>query len=345
MNLKEQLFALSAAAGPSGKEDEAARLGAAFLSPLVDRLDCDPLGNIMGWRFSDRENARTLLIDAHLDEVSLIVTGQDEGYLRFIPCNGAVDPRILPGLRVRILAETPIEGIITCLPPHVLSAEERERPFSVDILRIDTGLTPEEAERLAPIGTRIVYGTKPFSMGEHRVCGKSLDNRACFAMLLRTAELLAGQDLPVNVCFTGSVQEESGLTGIKTAAYTAAPDFALVTDATFGSTPDSPKADTFPLNCGPVIGIGPILHRRLTEQLMVCARRLQIPFEREFSARNTGTNAMQTQISRMGVPTMQISVPLRYMHTPLEVIDLRDLEQSARLIAEFVLSAGEGAML
>lgn len=345
MNLKEQLFALSAAAGPSGKEDEVTELAASLLTPYVDRLERDQLGNIMGWRISDHPGARTLLIDAHLDEVSLVVTGQEEGYLRFAQCHNSIDPRILPGLRVRILSENPFEGIITCLPPHVLTAEEREQPFAIDILRIDTGLTAQQAEKLAPVGTRIVYRTRPFSMGEHRVCGKSLDNRACFAMLLHTAELLAEQDLPINICFLGSVQEESGLTGIKPAAYTIQPDFALVTDATFGRTPDSPKEDTFPMNGGPVIGIGPILHRRLTGHLMDCARRLEIPFEKEFSARNTGTNAMQTQISRMGVPTMQISIPLQYMHTPLEVIDLRDLEQSSRLIAEFVLSAGEGAML
>ena len=344
MNLKEQVFALSAAAGPSGREGEAAELGAALLAPLTDYVERDILGNVIGWRKSSHKNAKTLLLDAHLDEVALTVTGQENGFLCFAQCQGTIDPRILPGLRVRILGRKPFDGIITCLPPHVLTAEEKEQPFALDKLRIDTGLSAVEAAELAPPGTSVIYRTAPFLLGKHRICGKSLDNRSCFAVLLQAAALLKGQDIPLNVCFVGSVQEESGLTGIRTAAYMAAPDYALVLDTTFGRTPDTPEEEAFPLGCGPVIGIGPILNRRLTTNLMACAQRMAIPFERELSIRSTGTNATQTQISRTGVPTMQLSVPLQYMHTPAEVVDLRDLELAARLTAEFILSAGEGAM-
>lgn len=345
MELKEQLFALSSAAGPTGCEGEAADLGAALLAPLVDRVERDRLGNVLGWRMAAEPDAKTLLLDAHLDEVALIVTGLEEGYLRFDAMHCGIDPRLLPGLRVRILSETPLCGVITCLPPHILTAEEQDKPFPLDKLRIDTGLTEEEAKRLVPPGTPVIYGTKPFSLGADRVCGKSFDDRACFTLLLRVAELLKDRALPINVCFVGSMQEESSMAGSKTAAYTVDADYALVTDVTFGQTPDSPKEGTFPLGSGPIIGIGPILDRRLTNRLLDCAKRLSIPHEREISPGSTGTNAMQTQIARMGVPTLQISIPLQYMHTPTEVIDLRDVEQSAKLIAEFILSAGEGAFV
>ncbi len=344
MDLKEQLFALSAAAGPTGREDGAAELAAQLLAPLVDRVERDAMGNVLGWRMSANPKAKTLLLDAHLDEVALIVTGQEEGFLRFAPLNCGVDERLLPGLRVRVLSEQPMDGVITCLPPHALTAAEREKPFEMDKLRIDVGLTQEQARQQVPTGTAVIYGTRPFSMGPHRVCGKSFDDRACFTMLLAAADLLKDKDLPLNVCILGSTQEESGMAGVRAAAFRTAPDFALVTDVTFGKTPDSPSEGTFPLNCGPIIGVGPVLHRRLTNQLIACAERIGVPYMREIAARSTGTNAMQTQISRMGVPTVQISVPLQYMHTPTEVIDLRDLEQSAKLIAEFIFSCGEGAM-
>lgn len=344
MELKEQLFALSAAAGPTGCEGEAADLGARLLEPLVDRVERDRLGNVLGWRMSQEPNAKTLLLDAHLDEVALIVTGHEEGYLKFAPLKCGIDQRLLPGLRVRVLSEEPLWGVITCLPPHILTAAEQEKPFEMDKLRIDTGLSADEVRERVPVGTAVIYGTQPFQIGAHRVCGKSMDDRACFAILLETARLLRDKDLPVNVCFVGSVQEESGMAGSKTACYTVDADFALVTDVTFGKTPDSPKEGTFPLGCGPIIGIGPILDRRLTGKLLDCAQRLEMPFAREIMPGSTGTNAMQAQISRMGVPTMQISIALQYMHTPTEVIDLWDIEQSARLIAEFICSSGEGAM-
>lgn len=339
MDMIKTVFALSEAVGPTGRESEAVKTAAELLRPYVDAVSTDVMGNLIGIRTAKRRNAKCVLLDAHLDEVCMYVTDHHKGFLKFEAIG--IDPRVLPGLEVKICTEPPVYGVVNCLPPHILTAEEREKAFEMDKLRIDCGMTQEQAKKAIPVGTPIVYATKPFLMGEKIVCGKSLDDRACFAVLLRTMELLQDKPLAVDVCILGSVQEEYTGVGAAAGAYNMMPDWAIAVDVTFGSTPDSDKKDTFALGKGPTVGIGPRLNRKLCQKLLAVAEDRQIPVSREILPRDTGTNADDMQISREGIAAGCVSLPLRYMHTPIEAVHLDDIENAAQLLAAYVLSFEE----
>lgn len=333
MELSKVLSALSRANGVSGQEDGAVNAAKSFLTPLVDETRVTPLGNLIGVRHSKNPGAKTVLLDAHLDQVGLVVTGQKDGLLTFTGGVGGVDDRMLPGLQVMVLTEPVQYGVISCGEAGM----EENKPIPRKDLRIDCGITAEEAEKI-PVGTRIAYATEPWTVGS-RFFGKSLDNRSCYLSLLRAMELTKDEELPVNVAVLGSVQEEQGGLGALTGAYEIHPDVALVADVTFGDSPDSPKG--FPLGSGAAIGYSPVLDRDYTCKLQQLAERQKIPYVREVMSGSTGTNSMHTQIAGDGVPSVLLSLPLRYMHTPVEEIDLKDVEAVAQLIAAFLRSFGE----
>lgn len=341
MDMKQALFALSACTGPSGAEQGVFETAKEILKPYVRSVTRDVMGNLIGIRTAKKRSQECILLDAHLDEVGMLVTDHDKGYLKFAAIG--IDPRILPGLEVKVCTEPPMFGVVTCLPPHVVPADEREKAFEMDDLRVDCGLSEEEAAARVPVGTRIVYGTKPFTMGKSLVCGKSLDDRACFVILCRVMELLKDEELPLDVCVLGSVQEEYTALGAATGAYNMMPTEAIVADVSFAETPDTPKAESKPLGTGPMIGVGPVENRRMSQKLIALAKENGIPYTREVLPGRTGTNADEIQISREGVAVCNVSLPLRYMHTPIEVVDLEDMEHSAQLIAAYIRSRKEDA--
>ncbi len=341
MELKESLMALSAAHGPTGREAAAVETAKQLLEPYVDSVTTDQVGNLFGIRACGRFGAPRVLLDAHIDEVCLYVSGAEDGFLTFVN-GGGIDARLLPDAEVEILCQPPLRGVIACLPPHILTAQEQEKPFESGKLRIDAALTPEQAAAV-PIGTPVVWATSPIALGEDLVCGKALDNRAGFSVLLRAMELLAEEALPCDVIVLGSVQEESTMLGAKTGAFSMMPHAAVVVDVTFGTQADCDGDETFPLGGGPAIGLCPMLSQGLTAQLRALCQRHGIPHGVEIMTGNPGTNAAATQISREGVPTAMISIPLRYMHTTCEVVSLSDIEQAARLLAEFLRGFGEEA--
>ncbi len=344
MNITQALFALSTARGPSGAEWVQPGTGItdtakALLEPLVDRTYTDSHGNLIG--IKEKPGKPRVLLDAHLDEVCLYITGQKDGFLTFLTIG--LDARILPDLTVKILTRSgEVDGVITCLPPHVLAPGQADKPFDPKDLYIDCGLDSEQAKAL--IGCPAVFSTEPFLLSEHRVCGKSLDNRSCFLVFLRALELIKNEDLALSIFLVGSTQEETGGTGASVAGFSLQPDYAIVSDVTFGDTPDSPKADTFALGGGPTIGWGPRLNRSLSQVLRDCAEQQGISFHLEVLPHGTGTNADNLQISREGVPTALVSIPLRYMHTPMEVIDLRDVEAAAQLVVAALRELAKGEL-
>lgn len=342
METEQILRTLCAVGAPSGFERPAVLAAKELLEPLMDEVRIDRLGNLIGLRRCGKPGAKKLLLDAHLDEVGLVVTGHKDGFLRF-KANG-VDCRMLPDREVLILTEPPMLGVAACLPPHVLSAEDREKAPEVKDLFIDTGLSQEEAERKIPVGTPVVYRTDFASLGERQVCTKALDDRSCFAVLLRAAELLRDQELDVDLYVLGSVCEETGGVGAQVGAQGLAPDFCVAVDVTHGRTPDSPKDEAFVMGGGPVVGIGPNMARWMTKRLLDKAAGLDMAVQKEVMEGNTGTNGWEMQVANEGIATAILSVPLKYMHTPVEVVERGDLEDCARLLAAFAVDLGkEGA--
>lgn len=321
---------LSRACGVCGDEYGASIAAKQLLEPLVDEVRMDGVGNLIGIRKSKNPQAKTVLLDAHLDEVGLMVMGSEDSGLRIAGCVGGVDARLLPGLAVKILTDPVQDGVILAEKPA-----DGDSAIELEELRVIC-----EDPKAVPVGTRIAYGTQPWQVGD-RIFGKSLDDRACFTALLYALELTKDEDLPVHVVLVGSVREERGGLGALTAANGIGADFALVSDVTFGDSPDAKKSDTFPLGSGAAIGYSSQLDRAMTKRLKTLAEEQQIPHVKEIMPASTGTNASHTQIAANGTPTVLLSLPLRYMHTPVEEVDLKDLKAVGELTAAF-LRAQEG---
>ena len=343
MDVREMLERLCRAPGPSGFEQAAADEAAALLEPFVDEITGDRRGNVIGVRRCGRKGAKRVLLDAHLDEIGFVITGISQGFLRFQTVGG-VDPRMLPSSEVTVLTDPPLHGVVACLPPHVLTKAEMDKAFSMDKLYIDVGLSQEAAEERIPIGTRAVFSGQVLSLGERQLSGKAMDDRACFACLIKVAELLMDKPLDVDVYFMGSVGEEVGGSGAACGAFAIDPEVCIAVDVTHGRTPDGPKDKTFPLGGGAAIGVGPNMTRWIGTRMLALARELQIPHQIEVMEGSSGTNGWDMQIAREGIPTMVISLPLKYMHTPVETLELTDMEAVAGLIAAFVLAMGKEDM-
>ena len=339
MDMRQVLERLCGCTAPSGFEGPAAEVAKALLTPLVDEVSTDRMGNLIGVRRCGREGAKTILLDAHLDEIGLIVTGAENGFLRFRTIGG-VDPRMLPGREVTILTMPSMVGMVASpTPQHA----DTDQAIPIKDLVVDAGLTQEQAEGL--VGTPMVYRGACFSLGEDQMCGKAMDDRSCFAALLRCLELLKDKELDVDVYVMGSTREEVSGVGATVGTWAVQPNCCVAVDVTHGRTPDGPADKTFVLGDGPAIGVGPNMTRWMTQRLLDKAKERKIPFQQEVMSGHTGTNGWEMQISREGVATAVLSLPLKYMHSPIEVLSLTDLEHTAALLAAFVEDLGKEGQL
>ena len=336
--MRQALERLCTCTAPSGFEGPAAAVAAELLRPLVDEVSIDRMGNVLGVRRSKTPSAPKLLLDAHLDEIGLIVTGVEDGFLRFRSIGG-VDPRMLPGRELVVLTDPPLRGLVACP-----AGGDENKSVPLNELYVDVGLSQEEAERAVPVGTPMVYRAGCFPLGEDQMCGKSMDDRACFVTLLRAAELLRDKELDVELHIMGSTREEVSGAGAVVGTWAVAPDFCVAVDVTHGKTPDGPADKTFELGGGPAIGVGPNMTRWMTERMIAKAKEHGIPYQLEIMSGHTGTNGWEMQISREGVATSVLSLPLKYMHTPVETLSLADMEGVAQLLAAFTENLGKEAV-
>lgn len=340
MELRDRIIELASMQGPSGFEEKVAARVSDLLKECMDEVQTDVMGNVIALKKSNVPNAKKLLLDAHIDEIGLIVTGIEKGFLRFSTLGG-VDPRMLPNREVSVLTEPERMGVVACMPPHVLSSEDMDKATPAKEMVIDVGLTQEQAEELIPLGTPISFRTGAQMFGNEGICGKSLDDRACVAILLTVADMLKNEQLPVDLYVMASTQEEVGCRGAKTGVFAVEPDFCVAVDVTHGDTPDAAADKTLKYGGGAAIGVGPNMNRNITDRLISLAKRENIPYQIEVMSGNTGTNGWVMQVSREGVSTAVVSLPLRYMHSPVETIQLRDAESVTKLLCTFVKSLEE----
>lgn len=335
MELKELTVQLSALAGPSGCESAVSDYIAAYVRPFADEVKIDVLGNLLAVSRCGKPGAKTMLLDAHMDEVGLVVTAIEDGFLKFSAIGG-IDARILPALEVRVLAaDGPLFGVIDTMPPHALKPSESDKAVDIDNLYIDVGMTQEEAEKRVTVGTPVVFGVGCEELGNGFLCGKSLDDRSCAAIQIKAFEELAGAEKNVDVVLMISTQEEVGGRGAVIGAWDSDPDYAVISDVTFDKTTDGSKVTT-ELGKGAAIGVGPNMNHAMTQELIRLAEELSVPYQLEVLPGRSGTNAEEIQVSRCGVATALISLPQRYMHTPREVVSCEDMESVLRLITEYV---------
>lgn len=326
---------LSEAAGLSGHEAPVRALVRELWTPLVDDLQEDGLGSLIGLqRGTGSEPRPKLMLAAHMDEIGLMVKQIDEGLLR-ISNVGGIDLRILPSLEVVVHGRQDLPGVVGMRPPHVLPAEERDKPVPRDKLFVDVGLPEERVRELVRAGDVISFRRDLLELKNDLVSGKALDNRASVAAVTLALEQLRRTDHAWDVIAVATVQEEVGLYGAITSAYGVAPDAAVAIDVTFGQQDGVSKDETFPMGKGVAIGVGPNFHPQLVERLKRAAKDHEVPFEIEPAPGRSGTDAWAIQVSREGIPTALVGIPVRYMHQPVETVAIKDVERVGRLLAVF----------
>lgn len=336
MELKEIIKELTSMDGPSGREQAVAKRIKELLMPFANSVHIDAMGSVIGVKKCGKDNAPRLLLDAHMDEVGFVVTDYDEGFLKFSVVGG-VDARMLPGREVRILADQPVYGVIACLPPHVLSEEEREKAIEVKNLYIDVGFSADEVKKYVKIGTFGVFKGDFSELGEEYICGKAMDDRLCVAILLKVMENIKDDKLNFDVYFMASVQEELGMRGAQPGAFGVAPQYAIALDVTHAATPDEPSGpEVFKSGCGSIITVGPNIGSKMYDGMKSYAEENNLPYAVEVAAGGSGTNAWAIQTSREGVCTGLISVPLKYMHSPMEVCRMSDAENVTGFLSGFI---------
>jgi putative aminopeptidase FrvX len=327
---------LSEAEGISGHEEPVRELVRQTWQPFVDETHEGKLGSLISLkRGTGPEPRPRLMLAAHMDEVGLMVTGIEKGFLR-ITWVGGTDRRVLLGLEVVVHGQRDLPGIVATRPPHVLPQEERKKTVPWDKLFVDVGLPAEEVEQLVNVGDLISIRRDMAELKNRHVAGKALDDRACVAALTLALEQLANVSHAWDVFAVATAQEETGLKGAITAAYGVAPDLAVALDVTFGKHPGVSEPDVFPLNAGPTIGIGPNFHPGLVKRLKEVAESHEIPYQMEPIPGRSGTDAWAIQVTREGVPTALVSIPIRYMHQPVETLAVQDVERAGRLLAAFI---------
>lgn len=331
-NLKELLFRLCTPCGTPGDETSAAKTAAKELSPYGD-ISIDTLGSVIA-ECGPKDAKEHILLEAHIDQIGLVVTGIDEnGFLHVDRCGG-IDPRVLPGSAVTVNGKKPLTGVICCTPPHLSDGKDDILPTDKSV--VDVGLSKDKAEKLVAPGDRITFYNVPKSLAESRISSAGLDNRAGVASLIRCAQMLSSSELKCRLTVLFSTREETGGQGASTAAFSAEPTKAICVDVGFADQPDVPPEKSNKLGGGPMIGFAPVLDRKISEILVKTAIKNKIPYKRDIMGGSTGTNSDNIAVTKSGIPTGMVSIPLKYMHTPAEVIDLRDIENTALLIAEYI---------
>jgi putative aminopeptidase FrvX len=336
--LLDELLRTGAPSGYEGPAAEIWRKAASFAE-----LSADGLGSSIA-RVGDA--SPLLAVVGHIDEIGLIVTHVDEkGFLWFTSIGGW-DPQILVGQRVEIRGKDgPVLGVVGRKPIHLLEADQRKKVVELKGLHIDVGAGDrDEAAELIRVGDPVVIAAEPMAVAGERLVSRAMDNRLGAYVALESLRRCNERDGPGgSFAAVAAVQEEIGLFGARTAAFEVHPDLAVAVDVTHAT--DAPGVDekeigSHPLGSGPVIGRGSTLSPKVFELLVETAEAEGIEYSLSASGRGTSTDADVLQISRSGIPTGLVSIPLRYMHSPVEMVDLRDVEATVELLAAFATRLG-----
>ncbi len=329
---------LMATSSPTGFEAAAGKMWRDEAATFADRVWADQHGN--SFAAVGEERSPRIMLAGHIDEIGLMVTYiDDKGYLAVAPIGGW-DTQVLPGQRVRIAAPGgEIMGVIGRKPIHLLKDEEKKKVVKIEELWVDIGATSkEEASGLVRIGDAGVLDYGYEQLRNDRVVARGFDDRIGAFVVLEALRLTAKNPGDCGVIAVATVQEEIGLRGAQTSCFNLDPQIGIAVDVTFttdtpGTEGEKKRIGEGVLGGGPILARGPNINPALLDILIRTADEESIPYQIEPAPRGTGTDANAIQISRGGVPTALVSVPNRYMHSPCEMVDLKDVENCSRLIA------------
>jgi putative aminopeptidase FrvX len=331
---------LLTATGPSGHETDPARAWREGCGQFADEVGSDLVGSSFA-RVRGIAEGLTLAVVGHIDEIGLHISHiDDDGYLRFGEVGGW-DPLVLIAQRVVVTTRNgPVAGVIGRKPIHLLKEDDRKRAPELKDLHIDIGAkNGDDARELVRVGDVAVIDAGPAELRDGRVISRAVDNRVGCYVAARAAQLVSERGgAPGDVLALAVAQEETTFAGARTSAFAHQPDVAIVVDVTHAT--DQPGVELGPvtmhrLGSGPVIARGTSLHPAVFELLHEAGEAEEVPFTVESLGRATGTDADAVHLSRAGVPTGLVSVPCRYMHSPVEMVSLADVDGAARLIAAF----------
>lgn len=339
----EFLRALLETPSPSGYEEPVQELVMEWASKYADNVRKDVHGNVIA-ELNPSGHPRIMLA-GHCDQIGLMVQHIDENGYLFVSAIGGFDVAVLIGQRVIVWSKvggklTPVHGVIARKPIHLLPEAERERLPRISDLWVDIGArNRREAERLVSIGDPVTFELKFQVMRNNAFCACGLDDKVGTWVVMETLRRLSGKKFDAAVFAVSTVQEELGLRGARTSAFGIEPHVGIAVDVTFAS--DHPEIDRkqvgeIRLHRGPVIYRGPNINPKVFDMLVSVAKRKGIPYQIAGASRATGTDANAIQVTRAGVATGLISIPNRYMHSPVEVASLGDLENAAKLLAAFI---------
>jgi len=335
------LKSLLSVPGLSGYETPVARLIEAEWHTLVDKLSLSRLGSVHGFKRGAGTDPRSsILLAAHMDAVGLMVNRVEDGFL-WITAVGGLDPRILPGQAVIVHAtgtgeKEDLPGVIVMPPAKFLPPDANNEVVDISHLLVDVGLLPSKVASLVRIGDLVSFGTEAIEMSGEIVSGHSIDNRASVTALTVCLQELQSRSHAWDVWAVATVQEEVSLGGACTSAFELHPDLSIAVDTTFAKGPGANNWQTFPLGKGPTFGHGPNMHPYLHKQFKELAERLEIPHATEIMPKSSGTDGMAMQVTAEGIPNFVLSIPVRYMHTPVEMVALKDIQRAGRLLGEFI---------
>ena len=332
---------------PTGFEVPVADVVRERLSGTTDEVRTDVMGSVHAL-LRGRGRGPSLMLAAHMDEIGLMVTYiSDDGYLS-VAAIGGVDAAILPGLRVDVHTSAgTLRGVVGRKPIHLIKADERKNVTPIDQLVIDLGLPGNRVKKLVKVGDPITFGVGYERFGKHMAVSRAFDDKVGVWVAVRVLEKLARAGRAAgDFIAAATVQEEIGTRGATTSAYGVNPDVAIAFDVTHATDYpgiDKAKHGDFVCGGGPVIARGPNINPLVFERLVAAAEKEGIPYQIEAEPSVTGTDARAIQVARGGIPCGLVSVPLRYMHTPTEVVCLKDLQATVDLLVRFALDLEEDA--
>lgn len=339
------LKSILSVSGLSGHEAPVAALIEQKWTPLVNTLTRSKLGSLHALKTgsgSDKSPRPSVMIATHMDAIGLMVSRIVDGFL-YVAAIGGVDSRVLPGTTVTVHASSGQElyGVVVMPPANLLPDGEGGGAIALKYLFIETGLNASEVTKKVRVGDLVSFNAEPVEMSGGCVSGHSLDNRASVAALTICLEELQSKSHSWDVWALASVQEEVTYAGAYTSTFEIRPTIAIAMDVTFGKGTGANDHTAFPLGKGITLGVGASIHPFLHKRFKEVADRVEIPVESEAVPGASYTDADAMQLTAEGIPTMVLSIPLRYMHTPVEVVAIKDIQRAGRLLAEFISSLEE----
>ena len=339
MELKKLIIDFASLMSISGHESYDAEKLISLIGNEFDETFADPVGNRFFVKKCGKENAPKILIDAHMDEIGMMVTDIKDGGFLTVTGVGGVDTRILQAGDVVIYGKEKIFGVVGSTPPHLQKPEDSKKLRAIGELLIDTGYSKEKLSELVRIGTPVGFAPKYAEFANGQLAGKGFDDKACAACAAEGIARADRNELAGDVYLMLSSREETGLVGgAATGSFGIYPDYALVIDVNLGRTPDTPANETVKMGDGVSLTFCPVTDRALTKMTAALADSNGIKWQASVSGSGTGTNTPDINLTKAGIPCVDVGLPLKSMHTCVEVLDLADAEAAAELIKLFVCS-------